>query len=250
MTGLITPGAGTLEAEWAAWDALRRLPVLNTTACRRAVVVAPHPDDETLAVGGLIAVLLAQGGQVVLVAATDGEASHPNSAAMTPDGLRQLRARETDRALAVLADGAPGGAVLHRLRLPDGGLADHGDALATALVPLLGPADWCIAPFDGDGHPDHDAGGRAAARACAATGARLLSYPLWAWHWARPGDPRVPWERALRLPLSPDALRRKQDALACYPSQTEPLGPAPEDAAVVPPSDLAYFLRPEEVVFA
>jgi hypothetical protein len=52
------------------------------------------------------------------------------------------------------------------------------------------------------------------------------------------------------LPLPPDALRRKQDAVACYPSQTEPLGPAPEDAAVVPPSDLAHFLRPEEVVLA
>lgn len=249
MTGLITPGAGTPEAEWAAWDALRRLPVLDPTACRRAVVLAPHPDDETLAAGGLIAVLLSQGGQVVLVAATDGEASHPGST-VTPAGLRQLRARETDRALAALADGAPGGAVLHRLRLPDGALATHEEALAAALVPLLGPADWCIAPFDGDGHPDHDAGGRAAARACAATGARLLSYPLWAWHWSRPGDPRVPWERALRVPLPPDALRRKQEALTCYPSQTEPLGPAPEDAAVVPPSDLAHFLRPEEVVFA
>lgn len=72
--------------------------------------------------------------------------------------------------------------------------------------------------------------------------------PEGAWHWARPGDPRVPWERALRVPLPPDARRRKPEALACYPSQTSPLGSASQDAAVVPPSDLAHFLRPEEVV--
>jgi len=247
---MIEPGSGTPEGDWEAWTALSALPVLDLEPCRRAVVLAPHPDDETLAVGGLIAELLARGTTVVLLAATDGEASHPGSRVASPDRLREVRTAETSAALAALGAGLPGRLVEQRLHLPDGGLTACEDELSRALAPQLGAGDWCIAPFDGDGHPDHDSAGRAAATACAATGARLLCYPLWAWHWAAPGDPRVPWARAVRLPLPPETRRRKRDALACYPSQTEPLGPAAEDAAVVPPSDLAHFLRTEEHLFA
>ena len=241
------PGAGTPEAVWQEWPVLAALPVLDVAPCRRAVVVAPHPDDEALAVGGLMAVLLARGVPVVLVALTDGEASHPGSTVATPEELRARRTVETAAALRALG---PGPLEHQRLHLPDGGLADHEDDVAGAISGMLGPGDWCIAPFTDDGHPDHDAAGRAAARACATTRGRLLSYPLWAWHWARPGDPRLPWSRALRLPLPQSARTRKEAALACYPSQTAPLGPAPEDAAVVPPAVLAHFLRPDEVLFA
>lgn len=246
----IVAGSGTPESAWEQWSLLDALPVLDVAPCSRAVVVAPHPDDESLAVGGLMACLLAAGSAVVLVTGTDGEASHPGSSVVTPEQLRSRRCAETDAALAALGGGLPGELAHQRLRLPDGGLALHEAELTAALVPLLGPQDWCVAPLETDGHPDHDAGGRAALAACATTGARLLSYPLWVWHWARPQDTRVPWERAVRLPLDPEARRRKRAALACYPSQTEPLGPSPEDAAVVPPSDLAHFLRPDEVLFA
>ena len=246
----IEPGSGTPEAAWAAWTALGALPVLDLAPCRRAIVLAPHPDDETLAVGGLIAELLARGTPVVLLAATDGEASHPGSRVASPDQLRVVRTAETSAALAALGTGLPGRLDERRLHLPDGGLAAREGELADCLARLLHADDWCIAPFDADGHPDHDAAGRAARRACATTGARLLSYPLWAWHWARPDDPRLPWARALRLPLPPDARRRKLAALACYPSQTEPLSNAPEDAAIVAPTVLAHFLRPEEQLFS
>jgi len=235
---------------WEAWTALGALPVLDLEPCRRAVVLAPHPDDEALAVGGVIAELLARGTTVVLLAATDGEASHPGSRVALPDRLRTMRTAETSAALAALGAGPPGQLVERRLHLPDGGLRACENELSEALASMLGAGDWCIAPLDGDGHPDHDSAGRAAATACAATGARLLSYPLWLWHWAAPDDLRVPWERAVRLPLPPEARRRKREALACYPSQTEPLGPGAEDAAVLPPSDLAYFLRTEEHLFA
>lgn len=245
MTGPIRPGAGTPEEQWQAWSGLGQLPVLDVRDCRRAVVVAPHPDDETLAVGGLMALLLQAGADFVLVAATDGEASHPGSTVASPQQLRAVRTQETEAALLAL-----GGGVEHRrLHLPDGRLAAHEQQLAEVLTGLLGPDDWCIAPYERDAHPDHDAGGRAAGTACAATAARLLRYPLWAWNWAVPDDPRLPWDRAHRLPLPEPALRCKRAALSCYPSQTEPLGPAPEDAAVVPPGVLAHFLRDDEVLF-
>ena len=243
----IVPGRGRAEALWQRWPVLADLPPLDVATCRRAVVVAPHPDDETLAVGGLIALLLAGGARVVLVAATDGEASHPASTAATPDRLRAVRAAETEQALGALG---PGHVEQVRLRLPDGALSAHEAALGAALAGRLHPGDWCVAPFEDDGHPDHDVAGRVARAACARTGARALRYPLWAWHWARPDDPRVPWAQAVRVELSARAARAKRAALACYPSQTEPLGTAPEDAAVVPPAVLAHFLRPYEVLLA
>ncbi len=239
-------GGGTPEADWQAWPLFDRLPVLAITGCHRAVVVAPHPDDETLGLGGLIATLLAAGTPVVVLALTDGEASHPHST-VTPDQLRRRRIAETAAALAALAAGLPGAIGVQRLQLPDGGLTET--PIAEHLGGLLQPTDWCFTTWERDGHPDHEVAGRAARTACERTGARDFGYPVWTWHWATPGDDRVPWQLARRLPLTPDAHRRKAQAIACYASQTQPLGPAAGDRPVVPPDDLAHFTRPDEIVF-
>ena len=71
-----------------------------------------------------------------------------------------------------------------RLRLPDGGLADEEDKLTAALAPLVAGFDMCLAPWERDMHPDHDAAGRAARRAAPRA---LYRYPVWMWHWASPG---------------------------------------------------------------
>jgi LmbE family N-acetylglucosaminyl deacetylase len=241
-------GAGTAETEWAAWDAPSTAPTVDLGACQRAVVVAPHPDDETLGVGGTIAALLSVGAEVTVVTASDGEASHPDSRRVTPSELGRRRPAEAEAAMAVLAAGRSGSVRSVRLHLPDGRLAQTKPTLIAALAGRLHPGDWCLATWDGDGHPDHQAVGRAAATACQATGARLLSYLIWTWHWATPGDARVPWARLGRLPLTEDLRHRKELAVACFPSQTRPIGPDPADGPVVLPGDLAHFARPYETV--
>ena len=69
---------------------------------RPFVVIAPHPDDESLACGGLIAEACRQGFRVRIIVVSDGAGSHPNSKAYPPDRLRSLREEEARRAGAEL----------------------------------------------------------------------------------------------------------------------------------------------------
>jgi LmbE family N-acetylglucosaminyl deacetylase len=231
---------GTDEGAWAAWPGLDALPDASTAGLAgvtSAVVVAAHPDDEVLGAGGLISVLAAAGARLRLVAVTDGESSHRGRA--DPAMLAKRRRAETAAALHALGAGT---AQMVRLGLPDGGLAVREDDVAAALEALTAGFDVCLAPWDGDLHPDHEAAGRAARRAAR----HVLCYPVWMWHWASPADPRVPWDQALRVPLPPSAAAMKRSAIGCFASQTEDrgggLGP------VLAPGMIAHFTRAMEVL--
>ncbi|MFJ4922902.1 hypothetical protein [Streptomyces sp. NPDC088725] len=77
----------------------------------------------------------------------------------------------------------------------------------------------------------------------------LWLYPVWMWHWARPADPRVPWGVAARIPLPDAAAARKRRAVGRFISQIAPLAEGEENAAVLPPEEIAHHTRPFEVVF-
>jgi LmbE family N-acetylglucosaminyl deacetylase len=184
------------------------------------------------------------GATIVLIAITDGEASHPRSPTVSRAQLVELRAAERSRALAAL--GLANIAVI-RLGVPDGGVADAA-GLIEAIAPRLRGADVCLAPWIHDGHPDHDATGRAALDACARAGVVLVQYPVWAWHWARPASDDLPWARARTVALDRDALAAKRAAIAAYRSQIAPLSAAPGDEAILPPAVRARFERSFELV--
>lgn len=242
----VLDGLGTPEGVWSAWPAPSTWPELDLTRLPpRVVVVAPHPDDEVLGVGGLLHLSAEGGVSVVVVAVTDGEASHPGSPTLTPRQLTERRAAERVDALERLGVDAE----VLRLGLPDGGVAAAEGDLEASLRDVLRPTDWCIATWRGDGHPDHEASGRAAVAATEAVGARLLEVPIWTWHWARPDDPGVPWDRARRVPLPATAQTAKQRSVEAYTSQIAPLSDDPADAAILPAPVLARLLRPFETVF-
>ncbi|GAA1243184.1 PIG-L family deacetylase [Kitasatospora nipponensis] len=245
---------GTPEDDWQTWPGLRDLTVIEPFACLppaagrrppRVLVVAAHPDDEVLGFGGTIATFAAAGARLRLVSVTAGEVSHPHSRAPASRHLATVRARELRQALGRL--GADVQSVA--LGVPDGTVAQHEEELTGHLAGLLADCDLCVAPFRRDLHPDHEAAGRAALAAGAARGVPVWEYPVWVWHWAAPGDGRLPWRRAACIPLPLDARVRKVAALECFRSQIEPLGDGPGDKAILPPSELAHFQRDFEVIW-
>jgi len=242
---LIDLAHGTAERAWADCERLQVLPVFAWDAPARVVVIAPHPDDETLGVGGTLCMLARLGFAIEIVALTDGEASHPRSPTMSRAQMGITRAAERTQAIAALGLQA---AKLTRLRLADGALPDAHD-LADTLSPLLDGAAYCLAPFRHDGHPDHDAAGRAAASACRACAVTLCEFPIWVWHWAQPASEALPWSRARRLPLDLAAQSAKADAVRAYRSQTAPLSAAAGDETGLPSAVLEHFARDFEVLF-
>ncbi|NMH96126.1 methyltransferase domain-containing protein [Pseudonocardia sp. K10HN5] len=135
---------------------------------------------------------------------------------------------------------------MHRLGLPDSGLAGRSDELTAALRPFLADAGAYLAPWPGDPHPDHRAVGIAAAAAAPVT-AHGWSYPIWMWAWMNPGDPAIRWDRAHLLPLDPADRAAKQAAIACFTSQIDrsPDGSPP----VLSPAMLAHTHRDAELFF-
>ncbi|WP_148613465.1 bifunctional PIG-L family deacetylase/class I SAM-dependent methyltransferase [Nocardioides rubriscoriae] len=235
--------SGTSASGWRAETARHDLPAVDLAALTRVVVLAAHPDDETLGAGGLVGRAHRLGLEVVVVVATRGEACHPRSPTHSQEQLAALRAVELDAAVALLSPGTR--PVL--LTLPDGGVRDHEDALVARLVDLVGDGrdTLLVAPWRGDGHADHEAVGRAAAATAARSGARLLEYPVWFWHW---GDPAAaPWASGRRLDLDPAEQTTKQAAVAAHRTQVRPLSPAPGDEALLSADFLAHFAASYEV---
>ena len=163
--------------------AARALPLADLAAITlgQALVLAPHPDDESLGCGGLIAEACARGEPPVVVVLTDGAGSHPNSRAYPPARLREAREAETLAAAACLGL-APGRVVF--MRQPDTRAPSEGWACAevasriAGLVRLHG-CRTVLATWAHDPHCDHLAAHRIAARAAKATGAVHRAYPVW-----------------------------------------------------------------------
>ncbi|KQN37441.1 hypothetical protein ASG37_10345 [Sphingomonas sp. Leaf407] len=207
--------------------------ILPLASVRRALIVAPHPDDETIGCAGLILRLRRQGARVDIVIVTDGGASHRGSAAFPRARLVATRAAEARRAAMLL--GIPA-ARLHLLALPDGGLDTLARPARIRLVRALARfrADLVATPLPDDAHPDH----RDTAAACHRRNGwtRRIGYGVW------PGRGRG--RATHRLPLGPDRPR-KATALAAHATQ---LGRITDDPAgfTIDAATRRRFLRPQE----
>lgn len=197
------------------------------------VVVAAHPDDETFGAGGLIHSCAHAGHQVAVITVTDGEGARTD----LPEA-GAVRRREMRAALSCLS-----GRYIqwHRLGLPDGNVATHEASIERAIKTRLPTGGaTLVAPFEHDGHADHEA----VARVCMSLGRRrnmaVLRYPIWAWHQCVPGA----WhdKEFVRFELSAAAQVAKARAIRCFASQLDNTSAH----AVMPAHVLGYFSRPYE----
>jgi bacillithiol biosynthesis deacetylase BshB1 len=116
---------------------------METPPLLDVLVIAPHPDDAELGMGGAILKMLAQGVRVGILDLTNGEP--------TPHGSLEIRARETAAATQVLGVTWRG-----NLGLPNRCLQPTLDAraLLAGVIRRARPR-WLFAPFWEDAHPDH-----------------------------------------------------------------------------------------------
>ncbi len=197
-------------------------------ALGRVVVLAPHPDDESLGCGGLLSLSQQSGQTPHVVLMTDGTRSHPHSRSHPPSALARLREEEARRAVEAL--GLTGEQITFA-RWPDCGIPrpyEAGFEAATDrlrdLLASLNP-DTVLVPWRGDPHRDHEATWLLARAACLMLphAPLWIEYPVWAWaHPASEHAPRSHQADAWRLDVS-DALPRKRRAIAAHVSQTTDL---------------------------
>lgn len=198
----------TSEEEWLA--ALASVPGWMPLATN-LLVVSPHPDDEVLGAGGLIADRCKNRFNVTVLAVTDGEAAYPNIS-----GLSEIRRIEQEDALAVL--GVTKENIL-RLTLPDGAVASYEHLLTRIISSHIKQNVLVVAPWKFDCHPDHEACGRAAIKATKELGAALICYFFWAWHQSTPEA--VPLSQCGRFRLDSSLQEKKASSLSAYRSQLE-----------------------------
>ncbi|TWI50943.1 GlcNAc-PI de-N-acetylase [Pseudomonas duriflava] len=202
--------------EWAAWSGLSSIQEIDANhlvpAGQRAVIIAPHPDDEVLGCGGLLAQLAELGRKVLLIAVTGGKPSETVQQLFRPLGVAPGLTESCEAMRRLNLDNVE----IRHLGITDGKVTDEQQRLSEGLMLLLKPNDVVFTAWQADGHPDHQATGRAVFDACLVTGSRCIEVPLWAWHWLRPGDERLPWKRARRLLLDETCLATKRYAVSAF----------------------------------
>ncbi len=212
---------------------------------RPLVVVAPHPDDETLGCGTLLHDAWQAGADCTVVCMTDGAASHPRSRQWPTERLAALRQSELAAAVRVLAPGARS----VWLGYPDCGLPDGGAALdraAGAVAACLPRGALVAAAWEGDPHVDHVRTAQIM-RAVAARRPDVASvaYPIW----GRFADAPAPRPLA-QVAGSVAAAAAKRAALACHRSQMTRLIDDDPDGFVMTAAHQAHFLQTPEIILA
>jgi LmbE family N-acetylglucosaminyl deacetylase len=231
------------------------LPVrqIHTIKRQRVLIVAPHPDDETLGCGGAISLLCRQGYDVNVLIISDGTGSHPNSRKYPAPVLRWIRSQETRTALAILGVNRSAITFLH---LKDG-------AIPTVTAPKFHAAkvlcrnylqatapDTIFVPWRLDPHPDHRATWQLIQAAILSLGImpQTIEYPIWDWDLPQQITVDLSQITGWRLDIL-SVLKQKIQAIESYRSQLGQLIDDDPHGFYLSAEMLANFTRPWEVYF-
>jgi LmbE family N-acetylglucosaminyl deacetylase len=225
----------------------RNAPLADALSGREKIVVlAPHPDDETLGCGGLLARAFAGAGAHV-VCVTDGSASHPASREWPPVRLAETRRGELIEALEILGGGA---ADLTWLGHPDSRL--HEISAADILPALTAVIDGQAArhvfvPACEDKHCDHQTTAKLAeALRAQRPDLHFHSYPVW----SRFDDPNFAENTAGYAPLILDTATYRGAKTAAIRAHRSQLGQVVQDdpqGFVLPDAMIDLFAQQDEI---
>jgi LmbE family N-acetylglucosaminyl deacetylase len=230
--------------------AMRALPfsdLATQTGNAPMLILAPHPDDESLGCGGLIAQATQAARQLRVLVLTDGTGSHPNSAAYPAPRLRRIREAETIEAARALGLAAEH---VSFLRVQDTRAPKSGAEAERLAAQIAGHAQACGArilftSWRCDPHSDHLAASLLARKAARLAGASVFEYPVWGWTIPpRRLLPMMPIE-GFRLDVTAQ-LPAKRRAIACHHSQHGRLITDDPAGFTLQPEFLALFTGPAE----
>ena len=233
----------------AAMRALPIRPASDLLAPGPLLVLASHPDDESLGCGGLLAEAAASPTPPFVLVLTDGTGSHPNSRAYPAPRLRAARQREAQNAIAALGLG-PDRIAFFGLRDTESPVSGPAfDAAVTAIASLamrLGAATL-LSPWQHDPHCDHESAHLMGVAAAEEAGLRHFAYPVWGWTLPPDMPLQFPLPTGMRIDIS-GHLDRKRAAIAAH--RTQHTGTIIDDPGgfTLPAGFLALFDGPYETV--
>jgi len=243
--------ATSLRCLWRYWWVCRKMPSRSISNLP-ALIIAPHPDDETFGCGGLIRLKRAAEVPVLVVILTDGEAV-ASGLGERQEAVKAARRREALTACQRLGVAADSVSWLH---LPDGKLPHQEqagfDAAARAVlaeIEAFAPGEvYC--PHLLDMRPDHLAATRFTLQALSlwSKPCEVFFYPVWMWYHASSGlRQRLNATGAWRLDVA-TVLTEKQHAMDAYLDAPKTTRGHPY-CGRLPWAFLRNFRRPYEVFF-
>ena len=207
---------------------------------RRLLGVWAHPDDEAYLSAGLMARTVAAGGDVTVVALSDGEAGFGSDDPRPVAERAQLRRNELQAAMRSI-----GVTDVRFAGLPDGELNRHSDQIVEITSHLLADLEPDVTvtfgPDGMTGHPDHVTNSWAVTRAWSEIGIGELWYaaksPAWLDRWRTMHDDFGIWmdgeprgvdatDAVFMIDAAGAELDAKRRVLAKHASQTTPLASA------------------------
>lgn len=213
------------------------------------LVIAPHPDDEIIGIGGYLIDRIRSGKRVAIVYLTDGEKSLEE---LEPSVVALERHNLTCNVLSRL--GLPEEHV-RWLHLPDGSIPrlgsdrfEHAKSQIEAIISDISPdAIFVTHPLDTWPY-DHVAAFELTEKAVHAAGVRCSIYGYWVWLWYSVSWKNlsgIRWGQICRIPVN-GSIQEKINLMDLYLKPTAPDGRP--WSGVLPAAMLRVFHRPYEVV--
>jgi LmbE family N-acetylglucosaminyl deacetylase len=224
---------------WRAKD------VTADVARRSCLILAPHPDDETLGCAATVMRKVAAGTAVHVVVVTDGRNWPPDRDPADNIATRAGELREACRLLGL------GVRDLTHLSFPPDQLDPSDDSLIGAVADAIRihQPDDIFCTSEADPHGDHAALAIATRTALAGSKSRLLAYPIW--QWERPRR----WVHMVQTSSWPekvsigDYLERKREIIGVFHSQLAESAGGDLVGMGLSPAFLGNFLNSHEMFF-